>query len=199
MLKSIRKMFPSHRADEEIDFLTALVIEAGKDFARSNVDFKRTGLYYDDRPIEISICLEFSCFMLHFSSRVVSNNGKAGDIVHHRMGNKIADTFAEYFSELEYGTVKRRASFRDRVTSRINETEKIYGNCKLITDPTSSNYPLGSTMFAAAQEICGVAGLDGPEAYFKIFAEITKTMTSHNFMKIVKVISDNLRDVARES
>lgn len=191
MFKSINKLFPSHRADEDIDILTALAIEAGKTLAR-NIDFKRTGLYYDDRPTDISICLEFSCFIVHFSSRIISNNGKAGDIVHHRMSQTVIGTISEYFSEMEYGTLNKKALFRDRIASRINETEKVYSNFKLITDPSSSNYPLGSTMFAAAQRISEVAGLDGQEAQFKIFAKINKYMTAVNLITMVKEIKGKL-------
>lgn len=200
MFKSIKKLLPSHRADGEIDLLTAAVIEAGKDFAR-NVDFKRTGLYYDDMPTEISICLEFTCFMLHFSSRTVSNNGKAGDIVHHRMVQKIIDMFSRYFPELEYGPVKRKRSalFYDRIINRATETEKIYGKFKLMPEPNSSNFPLGSAMFAAAQEISKVAGLDGFESQLKIFADIARYTTSEipdlsiSPIELVEVIRDKLQ------
>ena len=158
----------SHRADADIVLLTASIVEAGKAFAveleppKHTEEFRNTPVsserYSEIKITEISICLEHVCFMLHFATRVMSGKSRThGDIMHARMSSDIIDIFSSYFTDVFDENIR---TVRSLVTERINATEQIYSKKMLVSDPMKPSDIFQTVVFAAAKEICNLAGRD---------------------------------------
>ena len=191
--------FSSRSADDEISLMLALIIEKGKSFAKEVVKDKYTEEYRNkplggeqysqDKKIEISICFEFVCFILHFVSRITSKkkDRKIGDIIHAHMSKSILQLFTDYFSDV---VDEGRATINNALLKTINETEVQYGRMKLGID-SSDNDP--RTIFSAtALRICKLAGKKDFRLLLDVELHLTSAISSLEIIEKINHIKSKL-------
>jgi hypothetical protein len=198
MFNFFKKKIDSSLIDE-ISLLLASIIEYGKLFAKEVVKDKYTEEYRNkpiggeqycqDKKIEISICFEFVCVMLHFISRITSNkeDKEIGDIIHAHMSKSILQFFTEYFSDV---VDEDRAKINNTLLKTINETEAQYGRMKLAA-ALSDNDPQ-TIFYATALRICKFIGKKDFRLLLDVALQLTTAISSLEIIEKVDHIKNKL-------
>jgi len=194
-----KEIFSSHCADDEISLLLESIIEYGKLFAKEVIKDKYTEEYRNkpigeeqycqDKKIEISICFEFVCCMLHFVSRITSKeeDRKIGDIIHAHMSKSILQLFTDYFSDV---SDEDKSTINNTLVKTINETDVQYGCMKLAAD-ISDNDPQ-TIFYAAALKICKLAGKKDFRLLLNVTLQLTTAISSLEIIEKVDHIKNKM-------